>query len=125
MSRHVAQSERDYGAVLAVVCLLLALLVAIGWTQTSKPDAGVGIPTATESITAETAALNYVEPQVTTTAAPPAPAPTLPAVPIPPCTSDRVGPGTPPCHWDSGQYGGSQSFVWTGEYKITLIEPRP
>lgn len=127
MSKHIAHHERDYGLPLAALALIFAMLVALGWAKVESNAAPV-VPEQFASITAPAVVLDHDKTSVTTTAAPvqaaPQPAP-LSKYPIPPCPAYMDPPAGPPCHWDSGQYGGPESYVWTGEYKIVLVEPRP
>lgn len=126
MSRHVQREPQISNMGLFVLALIMVTVIGLCIVATvqSVESRQVPVQEQTAKLTAPQVSIGYDTPQVTTTAAPPAPAP-VPTFPIPPCANSAVGPGTPPCHWDSGQYGGAESFVWTGEYKIPLIEPRP
>jgi hypothetical protein len=90
------------------------------WAAALFGSTSVELPNADAQIDVAPAALEYEAPKVDTAPAQEA------APPIPPCAhANAGGPGNPPCHWDSGERGGTWSYVWTGQQYLTLIDPKP
>lgn len=121
MTSHRAETRTGPVVVGLLICLaILMVLVAVSLTSTNTTPPAQTTTTATATITATNAPLDYEAPSVGVVEPP-----ELDGSPIPTCARNEVGPGTPPCHWDSGQFGGSESYIWTGKRKIPLVEPQP